>query len=531
MIEIQFFLWLMILIIGLFLNMRSTVPSKEFKINPYIKLKLEEGKTNIYVKNRIFQQCMYLLINLRVDQIEDYEEIDSIDEAAEILDRTMESNHGIISPEEEFMGHCSNLQVWAENGYDTRILHRNLAFPLLKRLTEVGDPLAKKVFKEEIAIRLSSKHPAVITFLTQNRYLKYLNSEELEAIFEEISSTILPGIINELKQQLEHQPAIDFGNHIRYLIQDLSRKFGVQNLPILINHVLKRIPKNHKKDLIKEIYNFLKINKKFPLIQFINENIKYFDDSEFEFDFVKYNGRIIGIFKDNQLYLSNQKINKIDDIEILEEDITRIEKLDLSNNLISDIEGIEKFSNLKYLKLDNNQVTNFEGLKHLKGLHTLYLRNNKISEIKDFENFTNLKFLDLSGNSRIVEIPDSLNRLPALKTLKLWNCSIRKFSEASSKFFWMNQNYRFYSGYTQADKIYYEKTHKNKSSSTNGLFRKFVVWVIKIRKIMKEEKFTYSDIEKFEIETPQNAMWWVKTTKLFKKWLNDRSQMRITEFF
>ena len=215
----------------------------------------------------------------------------------------------------------------------------------------------------------------------------------------------------------------------------------------------------------------------------------------------------------------------------MEEDITRIEKLDLSNNLISEIEGIEKFSNLKYLKLDNNQVSNFEGLKHLKGLHTLYLRNNKISEIKGFENFTNLTLLDLSGNSRIVEIPDSLNSLPALKTLKLWNCSIRKFSEASSKFFWMNQNYRFYSGYTQADKIYYEKTHKNKSSSTNGLFRKFVVWVIKIRKIMKEEKFTYSDIEKFEIETPQNAMWWVKTTKLFKKWLNDRSQMRITEFF
>ena len=143
MIEIQFFLWLLILIFVLHFNFRSTVPSKEFKINTYIKLKFEGGRTNIYVKNRIFQQCMYLLLNLRVDQIENYEEIDSIDEAAEKLDRTMERDHGIISPEEEFMGHCSNLQVWAENEYDTRILHRNLAFPLLKRLTEVGDPLAQ----------------------------------------------------------------------------------------------------------------------------------------------------------------------------------------------------------------------------------------------------------------------------------------------------------------------------------------------------------------------------------------------------
>ncbi|KKK42096.1 hypothetical protein LCGC14_1840820 [marine sediment metagenome] len=530
MIKIQFFLWLLILIFVLHFNFRSTVPSKEFKINTYIKLKFEGGRTNIYVKNRIFQQCMYLLLNLRVDQIEDYEEIDSIDEAAEKLDRTMERDHGIISPEEEFMGHCSNLQVWAENGYDTRILHRNLAFPLLKRLTEVGDPLAKKVFKEEIAIRLGSKHPTVITFLTQNGYLKYLNREELEVIFNEISPTILSGITDELIQQLEHQPPINFGNHLRYLIQDLSRKFGVQNLPILINHLLRGIPENHKENLIKQSYNFLKMNRKFPLIQFINENIKYFDDFEFEFDFVKYHGKIIGIFRDKQLYLCRQKIKNIDDIEILEENIIRIEELDLSNNLISDIKGIEKFSNLKYLKLDNNQVTNVEGLKHLKDLHTLYLRNNKISEIKGFENFTSLNYLDLSGNSKITEIPDSLNNIPALKTFKLWNCSIRKFSEASSKFFWMNQNYRFYSGYTQTDKIYYEKTHKNKSSSTNGLFKQFVVWVIKIRKIMKEEKFTYSEIEKFEIETTQNALWWVRTTKSFKLWLNDRAQMRITEF-
>jgi len=531
MIEIHFFLWLMILIIGLFLSMRSTVPSKEFKINPYIKLRLEGGKTNIYVKNRIFQQCMYLLLNLRVDQIENYEEIDSIDEAAESLDRTMESDHGIISPEEEFMGHCSNLQVWAENGYDTRILHRNLAFPLLKRLTEVGDPLAKKVFKEEIAIRLGSKHPTVITFLTQNGYLKYLDSEELEAIFDEISSTVLSGIISELKQQLEHSPAPNLVNHIKYLIQDLSRKFGVQNLPILINHILKRIPENFKEDFIKECYKFLKVNKKFPLIQFINENLKHFDDFEFEFDFVKYNGKIIGIFKDKQLYLSHQKIKKINDIEILEEYFSRIEELDLSNNLISDTEGIEKFSNLKYLKLDNNQITNVEGLKQLKDLNTIYLRNNKVFDIKDFDGFTSLQHLDLSGNSEIVEIPDSLNNLSALKTLKLWNCSIEKFSEASSKFFWMNQNYRFYSGYKQEDKSYYEKTHKNKSSSANGLFKQFVIWVLKMRGTMEEEKFTYNDIDKFEIETTQNAMWWVRTTKSFKKWLNDRAQMRITEFF
>ena len=49
-----------------------------------------------------------------------------------------------------------NLQVWAEMNYDTRILHRNLAFPLLKKLAQVGDPIAKKALKDEIAKRFLS---------------------------------------------------------------------------------------------------------------------------------------------------------------------------------------------------------------------------------------------------------------------------------------------------------------------------------------------------------------------------------------
>lgn len=27
----------------------------------------------------------------------------------------------------EYWGHCSNMQVWAENNYDSRLLHRSIA--------------------------------------------------------------------------------------------------------------------------------------------------------------------------------------------------------------------------------------------------------------------------------------------------------------------------------------------------------------------------------------------------------------------
>jgi len=63
--------------------------------------------------------------------------------------------------------------VWYENAYNTKLLHRNLAFPLLRRLTEVGDSLAKRVFTEEIAKRLESGSPSVVRFLIEEKYFHY----------------------------------------------------------------------------------------------------------------------------------------------------------------------------------------------------------------------------------------------------------------------------------------------------------------------------------------------------------------------
>ena len=44
-----------------------------------------------------------------------------------------EGNEHNITPEQEFWEHYSNLQVWYKNDYNTRLLHRNLSFDLLKK--------------------------------------------------------------------------------------------------------------------------------------------------------------------------------------------------------------------------------------------------------------------------------------------------------------------------------------------------------------------------------------------------------------
>ncbi len=155
---------------------------KEFRINDYITLKLEDNKTVIYVNGEPFNQCKYLLLNIPREKIESVREIDSIDEAGESLDFSIEENaiKYKIKPRVEFWAHCSNLQAWSEYNYDTRLLHCSLAFPLLEKLAEIGDPIAKRVFKEEIAERLGSGVSSVVEFLFRELFVsRHLNREEL----------------------------------------------------------------------------------------------------------------------------------------------------------------------------------------------------------------------------------------------------------------------------------------------------------------------------------------------------------------
>lgn len=162
---------------------------KEVPINDFLTLKLgNNGSVDIFVNDEFFDICKYLLINIPTYEVERFDEINSIDEAAEILDRSMENEEEFdehnLNPEELFWGHASNLQAWVESKYNTCLLHRNLAFPLLKKLTEAGDPVAKEVFKHEIAKRIDDGCINVVYYLIIEGYLKYLDREEIQSLFE-----------------------------------------------------------------------------------------------------------------------------------------------------------------------------------------------------------------------------------------------------------------------------------------------------------------------------------------------------------
>lgn len=188
---------------------------KEFKVNEYLTLKLEGGRTFIYVKGKLFRQCIRLVIHIPVGEVEQYDQIDSIDEAFELYRRLdekqfySEDNKLVITPEEEFWGHCSNIQAWVEHDYDIRLLHSNLAFPLLKALAKEGLDRARMRFKFEIMKRFEIGSPFDLLGLIQRGYIFYLGTETIRqkiAVLKEnktIYKHILVRLISELESHLK----------------------------------------------------------------------------------------------------------------------------------------------------------------------------------------------------------------------------------------------------------------------------------------------------------------------------------------
>ncbi len=395
---------------------------KEFKVNNFITLKLEKSKTVIYVKDKRFIQCKYLLIDISANEIELYEDIKSIDDASNNLDHTLEyvKINRKIPAEMEFWGHCSNLQVWREHNYDTRLLHSNLAFPLLKKLTDVGDQIAKRVFKEEIAKRMESGHKSVVTYLISENYLNYLNDEELEIVLINLKISIAREFSKKYKEILDE---VDLNCLLDLLLDNIkdSKVLKLKQIGLL---------KSDK----KEIQAGFKIrSKRVVKIKLVNYGLTVIPES------------IGSLEKLENLDLSHNRIKKIpESIGFLQ----NLQKLNLGINQIHEIpESLGNLISLKQIKLDHNQLTNLpESITNLKSLEFLSLWSNSLVALPErIGDLTSLQIIGLSYNN-LIKIPETISNLNSIQTLDLSNNHLTKIPEKigylkSLQVLWLNDNY------------------------------------------------------------------------------------------
>jgi Leucine-rich repeat (LRR) protein len=411
-----------------------------------------------------------LLLSIPKKRIRDYDDIGSIDEASERLSRRMEFGRSQldIPPETEFWGHCSNIQAWAENNYDTRILHRSLSFPLLKKLSEAGDPIAKQVFKEEIASRLESGYPSVIGFLSQRGYINILNEEEFKSVVED--TNMLDNLMNYLGFT-SRGSSTDI-NRIMEKANRVSHDFVKEKMASFLN----------QNDLY--IYRGLARLNYFQKMDF-GEKIKLLKDCNsmlYQF-FVEYKEKDFFLKGNMSLNLSKRGIKDMREIRGIRR-LKHLKALDLSNNMITDIHGLENCKNLIRLKLRGNplpkelldklgglkadgnakkpknfieycqnkesnnvqtvsvnglefdayngelylkylgiqDLSEIEGLQKLENLKILDLSYNELTNVKGLENFTSLKVLNLQNNRLLDTL--GLEKLRNLEELRLYRNDI-----------------------------------------------------------------------------------------------------------
>ena len=99
--------------------------------------------------------------------------------------------------------------------------------------------------------------------------------------------------------------------------------------------------------------------------------------------------------------------------------------LNLSGLGITDINFVQKFKTIESLDLSNNLISNIYGLDWLKvpaNLKTLNLAGNSVSDISCLIKLTGLETLDLSGNPIVAVNP--LLSLTSLRSLNLTGCNI-----------------------------------------------------------------------------------------------------------
>ena len=65
---------------------------------------------------------------------------------------------------------------------------------------------------------------------------------------------------------------------------------------------------------------------------------------------------------------------------------------------LTDLYGIEKYTNLTWLDLNNNKIEDITPLKYLINLHTLDLRNNNIKDFTPLIYLKKLCYIDMKKN-------------------------------------------------------------------------------------------------------------------------------------
>jgi membrane associated rhomboid family serine protease len=132
------------------------------ELNGYITVYSELDKILIFVKGEKFHEL-------------DSVHVRKILEASSLKGNNLNSYSNLN--ESLFNDFVNLLICWIQKKYDTNLLFYEISLPLLKKLVEVGDSRAKKVFVDEILKNLWYADHLVLKYLIDGNYQEYVSKE------------------------------------------------------------------------------------------------------------------------------------------------------------------------------------------------------------------------------------------------------------------------------------------------------------------------------------------------------------------
>ena len=111
-------------------------------------------------------------------------------------------------------------------------------------------------------------------------------------------------------------------------------------------------------------------------------------------------------------------------------------KLQLDNNIITEIAGLESLTKLRWLDLSFNMIEVIKGLDNLRELEDLSLFSNRITQLDGLDNLENLNVLSVGSNA-IANLEESVRYLHKLRNnlevLKIKDNAFREVGEKDYK--------------------------------------------------------------------------------------------------
>jgi hypothetical protein len=371
--------------------MNKSDVQKEFVVNDLIKVLLVNDKALLEVGGDLFLQCKYLLINIPQERLNEFNQINSIDEAAALLDHSMENSEidYEISPEEEFWAHCSNLQAWAEHDYDTRLLHSNLAFSLLRTLAYLGDETALRVYKEEAIQRFKEGSEKIRKLIISEDFFDDFSEEERELLIRSVCAEA--DLLFKLENEIKGKERIGIGSGLSLRVGRFSDagSFKLEGDKIVgLHFACDSIPpslrqfKNLKYLSVRfnsgSLPSWIGEFEKLKILRLSSCNIKILPDSfrslisleelSLSHNCIEKLPNSIGFL--SNLVKLNLYSNRIMGVPKTIGDLAKLEYLDLGSNLLSALPSeITKLSSLKRIDIRDNKFETFPSI--LSGLSSI----------------------------------------------------------------------------------------------------------------------------------------------------------------